>query len=94
MLLVAFTIAVAFVRPQPQHFVPLVPPEFGPPGPAIMAGAAQIFFIFAGYDEIAMGGEEVRHSLAVTAAWCCNPGTWCQVRHMHSSTGWLESMSI
>ncbi len=59
MLLVAFTIAVAFVRPRPQHFTLLVPPEFGPAGHAVMAGAAQIFFIFAGYDEIAMGGEEV-----------------------------------
>jgi hypothetical protein len=51
MLLIAFTIVVAFLRPSTANFSPFVPHEYaasGGGGAAIITGAATIFFIFAG----------------------------------------------
>ncbi len=51
MALIAFTIFVAFLRPDTGNFSPFVPPEYAAVGggaAAVITGAANVFFIYAG----------------------------------------------
>ena len=59
--LVVFTFVAAFTKADTRNWTPFFPDILVPSGPrTIITGASHIFFVFIGFDVIALGAEEVR----------------------------------
>lgn len=64
--LVVFTFVAAFTKADTSNWTPFFPDILVPSGPrTIVTGASNIFFVFIGYDVIALGAEEAKTNMSV-----------------------------
>eukprot|EP00850_Spirogloea_muscicola_P000439 SM000002S05519 [mRNA] locus=s2:342643:351603:- [translate_table: standard] len=65
--LVVFTFTAAFTKADTANWTPFFPKSLGPPSGArtIVTGASNIFFVFVGYDVVALGAEEAKNDWSV-----------------------------
>lgn len=56
--LVIFTFVAAFAKADTSNWKPFFPEDLGS-GRTVVTGASLVFFVFIGYDVIALGAEEV-----------------------------------
>lgn len=64
--LVVFTFCAAFAKAETKNWTPFFPSSLSPHGPrTIVTGASNIFFVFIGYDVVALGAEEAKTDLSV-----------------------------